>query len=279
LGLPGHGGRTAGDPACVGADWASACRALADGPRSCCQSQRSCHMAALSCQVSPNRYATLPGGSANRRDAGIQVDFAEDLVTDLGFRLRASVQVAHTQRGRLVADHRNERGELTFFGVAAFPAVPLKSQQRPFRDEVGEAQTLSRSGWLRWSWAMLAAVSGRFGANSAWLMCARRSPQPAALTDTGRGSRRLPFASTGRTCRVRNDPCPRPPTSLAGRAHRPPPIDTSLRSDRGNTAVTKSPRVVMLLSALHRDELIDRLCRHRYRGMSPRMMLRLLRRY
>jgi hypothetical protein len=50
-------------------------------------------MAALSCQVSPNRYATLPGGSANRRDAGIQVDFAEDLVTDLGFRLRASVQV------------------------------------------------------------------------------------------------------------------------------------------------------------------------------------------
>src|SRR6476661_2395863 len=39
----------------------SAYRALADGPHSCCQSQRSCHMAALSCQLSPNGHATLPG--------------------------------------------------------------------------------------------------------------------------------------------------------------------------------------------------------------------------
>ena len=42
----------------------------------------------------PQRACDIAGQvSAHRRDAGVQVDIAEDLVADLGFRLRASVQV------------------------------------------------------------------------------------------------------------------------------------------------------------------------------------------
>ena len=89
--------------------------------------------------VSPHSCDIAGQVSAHRRDAGIQVDIAEDLVVDLGFRLRVVGAGAQTQRGRLVTDHRSERGELAFFGVAAFLAVPLKSQQRPFRGEVGVA--------------------------------------------------------------------------------------------------------------------------------------------
>ena len=59
--------------------------------------------------VSPHSCDIAGQVSAHRRDAGIQVDIAEDLVVDLGFRLRVVGAGAQTQRGRLVTDRRTQR--------------------------------------------------------------------------------------------------------------------------------------------------------------------------